>query len=129
MSDLIKKKSLVSSVALQGAVGECLEAALQEVFGTEGTEDSVAVHHVLESFGNAVAVSDWKTAPRALLQGRLDHYNRIGGQWRILTEDVELKTRPSKVQKRYKGSLWDQEATEESVSLPGSLEILAYNDK
>jgi hypothetical protein len=52
---------------------------------------------VVKSFGQAVASTRWKNeeypqflAPPALLRGRLEHYNRVGGNWRITVRDAEI---------------------------------------
>ena len=76
--------------------------------------DDKIKEHLLQSFGDAVAKTDWygqnnvqegkspstnnkfhpiPNAPPGLLRGKVKHYNRFGRQWRILAEDVEIRPR------------------------------------
>ena len=76
--------------------------------------DDKLKEHLLQSFGDAVAKTDWygqnnveegkspsttnkshpvPKAPSGLLRGKVKHYNRFGRQWRILAEDVEIRPR------------------------------------
>ena len=76
--------------------------------------DDKMKEHLLQSFGDAVAETDWygqnnveegkslsttnkshlaPNAPSGLLRGKVKHYNRFGRQWRILAEDVEIRPR------------------------------------
>ena len=76
--------------------------------------DDKLKEHLLQSFGDAVAETDWygqnhveegkspsitnksyaaPNAPSGLLRGKVKHYNRFGRQWRILAEDVEVRPR------------------------------------
>lgn len=102
---------LVSRIALQGPVGTSLEEALEDLVGDclkEHVEndkvplwiDEVGAQRVFEAYGNAVASSsnDWDAAPSALLRGNMDHYNRIGGQWRIMAQDCQLLQRTTNLQ-------------------------------
>ncbi|CAJ1945397.1 unnamed protein product [Cylindrotheca closterium] len=50
-----------------------------------------------------------RSAPRALLYGRLDHYNRIGQNWRLVVENVRVTKRKQLLRERTKRkrcSLW-----------------------
>jgi hypothetical protein len=72
---------------------------------------------ILESYSNAVATTKYDqgkkvhpgsstpsttttaettSAPAAMLQGEIDHYNRVGGQWRIVVKNAVLKPRSMK---------------------------------
>ena len=74
---------------------------------------------ILESYSNAVATTKYdqgkkvhpgsstpsttttaaaetESAPAAMLQGEIDHYNRVGGQWRIVVKNAVLKPRSMK---------------------------------
>ena len=42
---------------------------------------------------NNPANSKKYTAPAAMLRGEIDHYNRIGGQWRIVVKNAVLRSR------------------------------------
>lgn len=76
--------------------------------------DDKMKEHLLQSFGDAVAKTDWygqnnveegkslsttnkshpaSNAPSGLLRGKVKHYNRFGRQWRILAEDVDIRPR------------------------------------
>jgi len=120
---------------------------------------------LLEKYGEAVAGIDWDdrdvvadpsdtgihrptkkrgadTAcpPAAILLGTMTYYNRIGGQWRIVVSDGEIRrrvnfdyTRDEKGKKRKNGkSLWDQSDREgdvhDSIKFDSPLLILAYDD-
>jgi len=117
--------------------------------------------NVMKEFGQAVARTSWRAAnqnlnrttegreqvpkpPAALLRGRLDHYNRFQGRWRIAVHRAEFKRRtilPKFRKKMSKSLLWDaveasrQEnstnadaTTSNRRSVPNMLQILAYND-
>ena len=91
--------------------------------------------------------------PRALLRGTLDHYNRFQGKWRLVVKGgLELKRRVTlpknrrKTQRKGRPTLWEavQQVLDDDddnnkdgtktnnssgvVTLPGSLQILAYDD-
>ena len=75
--------------------------------------DAKMKEHLLRSFGDAVAKTDWygqhnvkegqpsntvgahpaTNAPAGLFRGKVKHYNRFGQQWRILVEDVQIRPR------------------------------------
>jgi len=148
--------ALVAQFAKAGPIGQCLSEALndlvsesfaqeveQEAQESNNEDDEVKVPFdstmatsVMNSFGRAVAESDWKGCPAALLRGRVDHYNKMDQKWRIVVEDAEIRPRmtPEKGQarKKQKVSLWDaSESTNDqpqNTPLYGSLQILAYND-
>lgn len=104
------------------------------------TFDSDMAEKVMRSFGRAVAQSDWNDCPAALVRGRVDHYNKMDQKWRIVVQDAELcpreeapiQTSDGKPRKKQKLSLWEESESnsqqQESISLDGSLQILAYND-
>ena len=95
-----------SKIALKGAIGLALEMALEDVQNEirccaaqqdqqqqscDGTAShpvpittpiaptTIMLHCVQESFGTCFSATDWRIAPRAVLKGRLDHYNRFQG--------------------------------------------------
>jgi hypothetical protein len=108
------------------------------------------VDSVMKQFGQAVAESKWTNAlsssssscgtndgrkinepPAALLKGTIDHYNRLGGKWRIVVEGGQLKRRVRLARDRMKKvrpPLWLAVGDQETVSLPSSLQLLAYDD-
>jgi hypothetical protein len=105
------------------------------------------VDSVIKRFGQAVAETNWRNSlssswgkngerkrnepPAALLKGRIDHYNRLGGKWRIVVEGGQLKRRVRLARdrsKKVRPPLWDAMADQETVALPTSLQLLAYDD-
>lgn len=94
--------------------------------------------NVIKEFGHAVASTKWtstkknpqKEPPAALIRGRLDHYNRFHGKWRIIVRDAQFKRRGTLDKDRKSRNprpLWD--------ALPGrgttdtvSFQMLAYDD-
>lgn len=69
--------------------------------------------------------------PAALLRGRMAHYNRFHGKWRIVVEGAQLKRRmplPKLRRKNIKPQLWDITIDPQMVTLPESVQILAYDD-
>jgi hypothetical protein len=120
------------------------------IFGDEATD------RIMGAFGRAVAGSQHfhhqqkhsqinldgaPLPPSALLRGRLVSYNRHGTKWRLVVEHASLRPRhhrPKTLPKRERISLWnlpsptiegkEPENAVDSVSIPGMLEILAYND-
>lgn len=73
---------------------------------------------------DAITTSTPVISPAALLRGKVRHYNRIGGQWRILAKDVEIRPRVNlegkdgQVRKRAwkkadRQSLWDRSLEED----------------
>jgi hypothetical protein len=115
--------------------------------------DQTAVNRIVQSFGEAMMKNhqdQWtgtndggrgfpKDEPEtrnmvtdAVLRGRLCHYNRMNGKWRLVLENVQLlprKTLARNRRKRERNPFWIS-ATDESlqpVQIP-SLQVLAYND-
>ncbi|KAL9188729.1 hypothetical protein ACHAXT_007107 [Thalassiosira profunda] len=121
---------------------------------------------ILEAYGKAVAETkfdrqreksatpsnDAAIAPAALLQGEIDHFNRVGGQWRIVVKNAVLKGRSTtKVVMRKKrrtvldwGDACDKDKKRSASSsldsngagiaadvhrFPGTMQILAYDDE
>jgi hypothetical protein len=147
---------LVASISCQGvAIGQCLNDALRSLESSEGGRherqppskrqkisiDSEAVDRIMQTFGEAVADTQLESnctkstpsAPRALLKGRLDHYNRVGKNWRILIDHVKLKERaPISHEKKKRGdkrSLWQVGGVgREEIAIEQKVQILAYND-
>jgi hypothetical protein len=78
--------------------------------------------------------------PKALMRGRVDHFNRVSGKWRIVATNVEIRPRVNldtthKKRKRDRSSLWDtsgnaimEDPSENSIQLKGTVQILAYDD-
>ena len=70
--------------------------------------------------------------PAALLRGRVDHYNRFNGKWRIVVQGVQLKRRVALARNRKKNpkpTLWDAtEDNHQETTLSASVQILAYDD-
>lgn len=154
--------ALVAQLAKTGPIGRCLNEALNDLVSEcfveqveqevqesnhEEQDDTVKVpfdsnmaERVMNSFGRAVAESEWKDCPAALLRGRVDHYNKLEQKWRIVVEDAEIRPRVAlEARKKQKRSLWEHAAASESsrgdgderqqaIPLSGSLQILAYND-
>lgn len=101
---------------------------------------------------SAKATTTVITAPAALLKGEIQHYNRIGGQWRIIVKNATLMPRRVKVgvgrngRKRFMLDWKDdhdfndevegetagkRRRTENGVDpyrIEGTVEVLAYND-
>jgi hypothetical protein len=105
------------------------------------------VDSVMKRFGQAVAETNWANSlssslgkndrrklnepPAALLKGRIDHYNRLGGKWRIVVHGGQLKRRvglPRDRSKKVRPTLWEAMGDQETVALPTSLQLLAYDD-
>jgi hypothetical protein len=90
---------------------------------------------VQECFGTSVATTDWNVAPRAILRGRLDHYNRFQGQWRIVIDtQAELGPRPkdnhvgNNKRKRDESIMFSLEKGDNAIKLDDKVQILVYND-
>jgi len=112
--------------------------------------DRPAIDRILQSFGRAVARTQHEQreilmkrttqpqatssapAPCALLHGRVDHFNRRGGKWRLMVHDAKIIARKPldrNRRKRERRPLWN--AMEEGQPEPfkiARLEVLAYND-
>jgi hypothetical protein len=151
-------RQIAASISRQGVgIGQCLFDALKnlEPSGVATVDDdevlpaakkrkiridSGAVDRIMQTFGEAVADTQLEStttksvtsAPRALLRGRLDHYNRVGQNWRILIDKVKLKERyplPSDRKKRNKNIIWDGTSEKrEEIAMDEKVQILAYND-
>eukprot|EP00562_Extubocellulus_spinifer_P034680 CAMPEP_0178694624 /NCGR_PEP_ID=MMETSP0699-20121125/8357_1 /TAXON_ID=265572 /ORGANISM="Extubocellulus spinifer, Strain CCMP396" /LENGTH=285 /DNA_ID=CAMNT_0020340139 /DNA_START=12 /DNA_END=869 /DNA_ORIENTATION=- len=153
------KKRPRNSVGEVAGTG-CADAGEESLPLSRPKVDKKMKEHLLETFGDAVAATDWygvdtnayasdnSTAlreneeqtndaittststctpvisPAALLRGKVRHYNRIGGQWRILAKDVEIRPRVNlegkegQVRKRAwkkadRKSLWDRSLEED----------------
>ena len=52
---------------------------------------TTSVSHNVVNNNSTMASVD--VAPTAMLKGKIDHYNRIGGQWRIVVKNAVLKRR------------------------------------
>lgn len=149
-------REIVASISCQAvSIGQCLENALRGLDSSDGDQDkmqhpkkrqkiimdSEVGDRIMKSFGEAIADTQLQSnlskstpsAPRALLTGRLDHYNRVGHNWRILIDNVKLKGReqmPKESKKRgTKPSLWEECGNkQEEVVIEQKVQILAYND-
>lgn len=106
--------------------------------------DSEAVDSILKSFGGAMADTQIQAnelassssaaefaPPRALLHARLDHYNRVGQNWRMVIDKIKIQKRPplldERPRRRKKVSFFRDDVKYAS-SIPGEVQILAYND-
>jgi hypothetical protein len=105
--------------------------------------DSEAVDSIIQSFGESMADTQMKSnesssiadedsaAPRALLHARLDHYNRVGQNWRLVVDNVEVKKRhpllKERPRRRKKVSFFRSD-NESASSVAEEIQILAYND-
>ena len=136
----------VASLARKSLLGQSLQDALNEMIqedaATSHNEDEPPqkkkrlllqqhmAKNVLEEFGQTVAHTNWEAAPAALVRGRLDHYNRMNGKWRIVVRDAQWKRRETLDKNRRKTNpppLWDAtkaRGTRDSISL----RILAFDD-
>ena len=94
------------------------------------------VQGILESFEQGVAKTRIHTskAPRVLLKGRCDSYNRYGQNWMVAMDSVKLKERPTKFRKRRRDdrpSLWDRDDDDNNNAekeVEGEVQLLAYGD-
>ena len=101
-----------------------------------GTDDNAATT-ILKAFSTSAGSTPNKTkdtAPRALIRGRCDYYNRFGPNWRIVLDQVELKRRPfpSEMKRRkrlrkHRESIWDRDTggsrRDDGATPEGSLHI------
>jgi hypothetical protein len=156
-SEPVADQKLVASISIQAvAIGRCLHEALENAGHSfsEGQRDerqsarkrqkinfdSGAADRIMQTFGEAIAKTQLKpdhtsaaaTAPRALLRARLDHYNRVGQNWRLLIDNVKLKERaPLSVERktRNRTSLWETGGgSGEEIAIKQQMQILSYND-
>jgi hypothetical protein len=151
-------RQIAASISRQGVgIGQCLFDALKNLEPSGGAtvdDDEVlpaakkrkiridpgAVDRIMQTFGEAVADTQLEStttksatsAPRALLRGRLDHYNRVGQNWRMVIDNVKLKERfplRSDRKKRNKNIIWDgTREKREEIAIDEKVQILAYND-
>jgi hypothetical protein len=141
-------RQTIASVARQGTVlGQCLGEALASLQPQDEESpsakprkaqlDASAVNRILQTFGEAVADTSTeedskKPAPAALLSGRLDHYNRVGQNWRIVLDDMKLQPRLPLEKNRRRSdlhSLWKVDpAQQKEISISGKAQILAFDD-
>ena len=154
-ANTIQQRRLVASISQQGvAIGRCLRDALRSLESPEEDNeresptkrqkvkiDSGMIDQTMQTFGESVAdtqlasahVKATSTAPRAILEGRVDHYNRIGQNWRILVKNAKLKEKAptNQERKKTKASLSRaKEVTHEKFQIDSvGLQILAFNDK
>jgi hypothetical protein len=151
-----------SKIALKGAIGLALEMALEdvqnEIRGCAAQQDedqpcdgveshrvpittlttapaTTMLHCVQECFGTSVSGTDWSIAPNAVLKGRLDHYNRFQGQWRIVVDrHAEIGPRPkgnnmgNNKRKREESTMSLLEEVDNTIKLDDKVQILVYND-
>ena len=139
----------VASIARQGILGQCLQEALNEIVA----EDAIAAQdnkeedptpklylkqhmgdNVAKEFGHAVAQTKWtctkKEPPAALIRGRLDHYNRFHGKWRIIVREAQFKRRPTLEKNRRNRNpppLWGALPATGTTGIV-SFQILAFDD-
>lgn len=141
----------LASLVQSGPIGQCLQEALndlvsesfveemeQEVGDSTGQTPSTIFDKsmadcVMNSFGRAVADSEWNDAPAALLRGRVDYYNKMNDKWRIVVQDAQLRPRLPLSKKNatrlQKKTLWVTSISQQGTTmLNGPLQILAYND-
>ena len=107
--------SVVGKIALLGPMGrgllESLEYAVENSNIAERTNSnngdigqSLIVNErvkndVIDGFREAVASSlddmmVHKSAPAAIMKGKVHYYNRFGGQWRFRVQDIQIRKRP-----------------------------------
>ncbi len=128
--------------------------------------DGAMSKSILEVFCKAVVETKFDNetnqsfgAPAAMLMGEIDHYNRVGGQWRIVVKNAFIKRRSiSQTDNGKTGRSWrkrmvlnwnddgydnDCDAARRSIRdtdrvphtssdvhhFPGTIQILAYDDK
>ena len=143
-------KNMAASMSRQGiTMGRCLQDALKSLQPSpkreNGTKnpapskmvevDSVFIERVMKRFGEAAAETQIgdpsRKPPKALLRGRLDHYNRIGQNWRISVNNARIKETallPRKRKSRDGNSLWEIEGGGDEIALVTKVQILAFND-
>jgi hypothetical protein len=161
-----EQQILSSRIALRGAIGAALEKALEDVqietvvdeqvetsshsaplpeFRAEPREaephelviSSTTLHYIQSRYGTIVANTDWRAAPAATMKGRLDHYNRFQGQWRIVV-DKSAEIAPRKLDavitnKNFKESYGNRTKSTheglETIELNEKVQILVFNDQ
>jgi len=106
---------------------------------TGGCMDSI-----LQAFQEGISASkihcfpEKDGAPRVLVKGRCDSYNRYAQNWMVAMDSVKLKGRPTKFRKRRRDdrpSLWDRDDddnknknTQKEIVLKEKIQLLAYGD-
>mmetsp|Transcript_18627 Transcript_18627/g.52048 ORF Transcript_18627/g.52048 Transcript_18627/m.52048 type:complete len:187 (+) Transcript_18627:844-1404(+) len=105
--------------------------------------DRQSADRITKSFQEAVAESrichesDKDLAPRALVRGRCDYYNKYGQNWMVVIDRAQIKSRPRKFTKRRRDdrpSLWDRDddrtamTTKKELVLRAKIQLLAYGD-
>lgn len=119
------------------AEGEEEKPPIREVATTATIQmNGECVQGILESFQQSVAKKHIPTikAPRVLLKGRCDFYNRYGQNWMVTMDSVKLKERPTKFRKRRRDdrpSLWDRDDDDKNnieKDVEGKVQLLAYGD-
>lgn len=118
-------------------------------FQTGASTDSRTFQRLASGEPKCVGETLCRQAPAAMLEGEIDHFNRIGGQWRLVVKNAVIQQRSTKEiengmtgrsrRKRTVLAWSDTESTtggfdgrEESDCvhhLKGEIQILAYDDK
>jgi len=158
---------VVGKIALLGPMGrglfESLESAVKKtkcISETESDDSAGKGRHslmineqvkndVLDGFREAVASSlddmmVHKSAPAAIMKGKVKYYNRFGGQWRFRVQDVHIRRRPivppgpvapDRIGYRGRGkkiySAWDVPIDDEKcdvMNLKGETDVLVFDD-
>ena len=126
IQEIIPKRTTATATATVKMTDECLDK-------------------ILESFREGVVQSkthpETNMAPRALMKGRCDSYNRYGRNWMVAMDTVKLKERPTKFRKRRRDdrpSLWDrdddidvdakEQNSKKEIVLNEKVQLLAYGD-
>mmetsp|Transcript_27276 Transcript_27276/g.65324 ORF Transcript_27276/g.65324 Transcript_27276/m.65324 type:complete len:531 (-) Transcript_27276:96-1688(-) len=103
--------------------------------------DDNATTAILEAFSTSAGSTPNETkdkAPRALIRGRCDYYNRYGPNWSIVMDEIELKRRPfpreMKKRKRLRKdreSIWDRDTGDSRKDNNGTSEgiLMKRGDK
>eukprot|EP00978_Attheya_sp_CCMP212_P041698 scaffold242451_cov42-Attheya_sp.AAC.1 len=124
---------------LMNTLGESVAQTRWSVTVAEEEDDSIVTTTKSTRERNTVVAP-----PKALLRGRVDHFNRVGGKWRIVATNVEIRPRVNlnttttnkRTKKRDRSSLWDTSGNaimeypseNNSIQLKGTVQILAYDD-
>lgn len=155
---------LSSRIALRGAIGLALEKALEDVQNEsvhnqqdDGGSNSApnlesaaeplriephpvitptTLHYIQSCYGTIVANTDWRVAPSAVIKGRLDHYNRFQGQWRIVVDalaEIGPRSRETATasNNHKKGNADRSRSTSDviqTMKLNEKVQILVFND-
>ena len=153
------ERRVVTSMSRKGiSIGHCLQEALAKIESSSDDTnassdtqesrkrprisfDPASVNRIMQTFGEAVADSKVEsdeqktqtTAPRCLLVGRLDHYNRRSESWRIVVDNAKLRRRlPSYSETKRRGdkkSLWNAASDpDDEITLDQKVQILTYDD-